>query len=165
IPDRIATITIIPDSYLYQLPMDVLPMEKPAQSYSYGSTRYFIEKYTTRYLTSLNDFSVTEENKAPSDYQWSFSGYGVSKFEGYNNENLVPLPFARKEVESIKDKLTKPSDRKTFSGRSAQKPSFIATARKSRFLPLATNSEISKCTPPSSSIYMSNGGQPQDSTL
>ncbi|HLR32271.1 MAG TPA: CHAT domain-containing protein [Fodinibius sp.] len=165
IPDRMATITIIPDSYLYQLPVDVLPMEKPAHSYSYGSVRYFIEKYTTRYLTSLNDFDVTEDNKVSSDYQWNFSGFGVSEFEGYNNQNLVPLPFAREEVESIKDKLTELTDRKTFSGRSARKSSFIATAPKSRILHLATHSEISERNPLFSSIYLSNGNQQHDSTF
>src|SRR5699024_10254563 len=111
------------------------------------SARYFIEKYTTRYLTSLNDFNSAGKNKPASDYKWNFTGYGVSDFAGYNNPNLVPLPFASKEVKNIKEKLTELSGRETFSGNTSQKSTFAETAPQSRILHLATHSEISERDP------------------
>ncbi|MDZ7683096.1 MAG: hypothetical protein U5J63_15665 [Fodinibius sp.] len=66
IPDRIEQLTVIPDSYFYQLPVDILPMTKVNQSYSYGQATYLIEKFRTQYLTSLEDFQNDADARAPS---------------------------------------------------------------------------------------------------
>lgn len=152
LPDRFENITVIPDTYLYQFPVDILPLEPPQNSYSYGSTSYLIEKYNINYLTSLNDFrrEKTDANTV-NQHRWSYLGYGVSKFD---NRSLVPLPFAGTEVKGIASQLTEFSDNHTFIDDASSKKAFTSSAPHGRILHLATHSEISEQDPLFSTIYM-----------
>lgn len=155
IPDRIEQITLIPDSYFYQLPLDILPMEKPSNSYSFGEATYLIEKFRTQYLTSLADFK--SNSKQPQlQNKLSYTGYGVSNFEGYNNESLVSLPYAQTEVTNIASKLTNLSNIQTFVNEQSTKSTFKKTAPESQIIHLATHSEVSERDPMFSTVYLSN---------
>ena len=165
IPDRINEVTVIPDSYLYQLPIDVLPLKKPVHHYSYGATTYFIEKYRTHYLTSLDDFYTQRKRTHTSNYQWNYTGYGASSFKGYQNKNLVPLPYASKEVKLIKDKLSHLTKLQTYTDASSRKNTFAQTAPQSRILHLATHSEVSERDPLFSTIYLGSESENQDNSF
>lgn len=163
LPGRIEEITIIPDSYLYQLPVDVLPIEKPAHKFSYGESRYAVERFDIHYLTSLNDFKTkTQDNTA---HDWSYIGYGVSNFDGFPDKSLVPLPFAETEVNTIKDRLTHLKNLKTYTNSASQKETFSQSAQNGNILHLATHSEVSERDPLFSTIYMANNSTETDSTF
>ncbi len=152
LPSHVNRLTIIPDSYLYQLSMDVLPLSAPSNSYSYGQGNYLIERYETNYLTSLGDFdSPKSQGKS---YNYGYVGYGVSSF-GDERKALVPLPEAQVEVESISNQLTAFNDRKSFLNANATEQSFRENAPKARILHMATHSEVSGQDPMFSSIYLS----------
>jgi CHAT domain-containing protein len=155
IPDRVTDITVIPDSYLYQLPIDILPLEKPAHRYSYGATTYFTEKYKTHYLTSLDALTEDDRDTPKSDYRWNYTGYGISNFSTADNQKLVPLPFAEKEVTAVKNQLTNLKNMQTFTNKDSKKKTFTNTASQTRVLHLATHSEISERDPLFSTIYLS----------
>ncbi len=165
IPARIEKVTVIPDSYLYQLPIDILPLTEPTHSYSYGETTYLIEKYKTQYLTSLNDFSNPGKVSTNARNQISYVGYGVSNFSGYQDKSLVPLPFAEKEVQSIAQELTHMSDVQIFTNNSSTKKTFTSTAPKARILHMATHSSVSEQDPMFSTVYMSKSEPAADSTF
>lgn len=165
IPDRIQKVTVIPDSYLYQLPIDVLPLTKPVHSYSYGETTYLIEKYRTQYLTSLNDFGNSSEPLIKDKNSISFVGYGVSDFSNYQNNSLVPLPFAKKEVKTIADKLTNLQRVQTFVNNASTKQTFMKTAPHAQILHMATHSSVSERDPMFSSIYMNKSATTPDSAF
>jgi len=154
IPVWVDRLTIIPDSYLYQLPIDALPIKSEAFGYSYGGATYVVEKYKTHYLTSLNDFRPN--NSPRKKYKLDFAGYGVSKFPSYTNkQNLVPLPHAESEVSTIVGNLSNMSSRKAYLDTASTEKVFKETASSARILHLATHSELSDRDPLFSTIYMS----------
>jgi CHAT domain-containing protein len=165
IPDRIEKITFIPDSYFYQLPMDILPLEKPDHSYSFGEVRYVIEDFRTQYLTSLENFRSESDSKQTAHNSLNYIGYGVSNFSGYNKKSLVPLPFAQTEVTSIADRLTHLSDVQTYINEQSTKSAFNKTAPQANIIHLATHSEVSERDPMFSTVYMSKAGNSADSTF
>lgn len=164
IPDRIEQVTLIPDSYFYQLPIDILPLDKPTHSYSYGEVTYAIEKFRTQYLTSLEDFQKPKD-KIRAHNQLNYVGYGVSNFSGYQKKSLVPLPFAQTEVTKIADRLNNLSNVQTYINNQSTKSTFTHTAPKASIIHLATHSEVSQQDPMFSSIYMSKAGSRSDSAF
>ncbi|TYP92548.1 Tetratricopeptide repeat-containing protein [Fodinibius salinus] len=164
LPTHLKQLTIIPDRYLYQLPVDILPISKPDKSYSYGQTTYAIEQFRTRYLTSLSNFFNRRKQKMGKKHNFDFVGYGISNFNNYNNQSLVPLPYAEEEVIALKNSLTHLKNTKTVINQNATKEDFIRTAPKADILHMATHSTVSERDPMFSAIYMNNG-QRTDSTF
>jgi len=160
LPSWIDTITIIPDSYLYQLPIDILPVEIPSESYSYGEVTYRVERFKTHYVTSINDLAEPEVDRTA--HKFDFTGYGISSFPTEDNLNLVPLPFAKSEVEQITHNLTNLADRKFYLDSLSTVAAFKASAPETRILHLATHSEISEQDPLYSTIYMSRNQNPDN---
>ncbi|MBN2732432.1 MAG: CHAT domain-containing protein, partial [Balneolaceae bacterium] len=159
LPDHVNKLTIIPDSYLYQLPLDILPVNPPAHGQSYGEATYLIERFRTNYMTSLNDFKAIASNKA--DHTYNYAGFGVSSF-GEDRKALVPLPQAKAEIKNISDQLTALNHKKSFINDAATEQAFRQSAPKARILHMATHSEVSGRDPMFSSIYLSRGQQNSD---
>lgn len=163
IPEWINTITVIPDSYLYQLPIDILPVSQPDFSYSYGETEYLIESFNTNYMTSLNDF---REPVSKSSFKRDFAGYGVSNFDSYGKgKDLVALPYAQNEVDNIVDELSNLEQKAAYLNESSSEQTFKETAPESRILHLATHSELSDRDPLFSTIYMNADSASSDEEL
>lgn len=163
LPSRVNKLTVIPDSYLYELPVDILPLTRPDSQHSYGSTTYLVERFNTHYLTSLSDFNT--QSKYNRDYKWNFVGYGVSDFQSYINESLVPLPYAQTEVSSILESLTNLTNKTAFVDSASSKDVFKSTAKDARILHLATHSEVSERDPLFSSIYLSQNDATEDASF
>ncbi|WP_445665067.1 CHAT domain-containing protein [Fodinibius sp. AD559] len=165
IPDYVDKITLIPDSYFYQLPLDILPLEKPSKSYSYGEATYAIEKFKTQYLTTLEDFKTPNRSSSASKTQMNYVGYGVSNFDNYTNQSLVPLPYAQSEVIQIAESLTNLSQVETYINEQSTKSTFKQTAPHSQVLHLATHSEVSERDPMFSTVYFNKSTAGTDSTF
>ncbi len=163
IPSRIEQVTLIPDSYFYQLPIDILPLEEPTHSYSYGQAKYVIEEFRTQYLTSLEDFQ-NPRKKVSTNNPLSYVGYGVSNFSGYQKKSLVPLPYAQTEINNIASRLGNLSDIQTFVNEQSTKSTFTQTAPKANIIHLATHSEVSLNDPMFSSVYMSKTSSSADTS-
>jgi len=162
LPSWVNTLTVIPDSYLYQLPLDILPLQNNGYDYSYGEATYVVEKFKTHYLTSLNDFIPHEKTK--KDYEWDFVGYGVSDFNSYaNKKSLVPLPYATSEVTNIISNFSNIAEKAAYLDTASSEETFKETASKSRILHLATHSELSQRDPLFSTIYMNPDQDTDDS--
>mgnify|MGYP000701635297 CR=1 FL=1 len=163
IPSRIEQVTLIPDSYFYQLPIDILPLEEPTHGYSYGQAKYVIEEFRTQYLTSLEDFQ-NPRKKVSTNNPLSYVGYGVSNFSGYQKKSLVPLPYAQTEINNIASRLGNLSDIQTFVNEQSTKSRFTQTAPKANIIHLATHSEVSLNDPMFSSVYMSKTSSSADTS-
>jgi|GEM_PF-350264 len=153
IPPYIKSITLIPDSYLYQLPLDVLPTQKPEHNYSFGSTHYMVEKYQIHYLTTLQELYRDDYKK---NFKNDFVGFGLSDFKDYTDKNLVPLPFATTEVQKADHQLTHLKHKKIFLRDNATKNEFKSVASNAKIIHLATHSEVSNRDPLFSTIYLHN---------
>lgn len=155
IPSGITLLTVIPDNYLYRLPLGILPTQKPKSSISFGSAHYLIEDYNIRYFTSLNDF-VDNSRRYKSDSDTDFSAFAVSDFRGFENTNLPSLPYATEEARNVYAKLDNFKNKSIFLEDDATKSSFIYGASNSRIIHVATHSEVSEQDPLFSTIYLNN---------
>ncbi len=163
IPSIITHLTVIPDNYLYRIPLEVLPVKKPESTTSYGSTRYLIEDYSIKYFTSLNEFHDNTRTRK-SNQGISFSAFALSNFELSGNERLSSLPFATKEVREISGHMRNFENQEIFLERNATKTSFLDMVANSEIIHVATHSEVSEHDPLFSTIYLrddaGNGFEP-----
>ena len=153
IPDRIKNITVIPDNYLYRIPLEVIPTGSPNSPTSFGSTRYMIEDYTFRYFTSLSEFSSNSRKKT-SSLANDFSAFAISYFDDFEDRNLASLPYATKEVRMVGDVLTNFESRSIYIGDNASKNNFKRQIEDSRIVHIATHSEVSEKDPLFSTIFL-----------
>ncbi len=166
IPGYIKTLSVIPDNYLYRIPVDILPTEKPDHSYSYGSTHYMIENYEIKYFTSLNELLGNTRNER-STASTGFSAFAISDFSDLTSGNLPSLPFATQEVRDIDKILNSVENKRIFIEDEATKEAFKSIAGNSRVIHIATHSEVSEQDPLFSTIYLneSNGVKNTNSAL
>ncbi|MBO6523810.1 MAG: CHAT domain-containing protein [Balneolaceae bacterium] len=151
----ITSVTVIPDNYLYRLPLGILPIEQPRSSISYGSTEYLIEKLDIHYFTSINEL-VNNSRGVSSDALYDFSAYALSDFSNFAAQNLPSLPFATEEVKSITSSLRNFDKKNIFLETEATKASFLQGAANSKIVHVATHSEVSEQDPLFSTIYLNN---------
>lgn len=155
---------IIPDGFLYELPLGILPVNSPQTSYSYGSAHYLIENHPISYYTSLKNFEHTFHEKN-HHYKTDFLGIGISKFNGLSStlsggKTLAPLPFTQVEVSKIDSLLPYPaSKKKLFLGKEGTEKAFRKWVSSAKIIHLATHSEVYYENPLFSVIYLD-----QDST-
>ncbi|GAB5566130.1 MAG: hypothetical protein Wins2KO_31930 [Winogradskyella sp.] len=155
IPEGATSLTVIPDNYLFRLPLDILPIEKPESINSYGSTHYLLEDFDIKYYTSLNNY-LTDSRKQIKKYKLDFSAFALSDFSGFENKNLQSLPFATKEVRSINESLRNLETKSIFLENDAEKSTFLESAKSSKIVHVATHSEVSEQDPLFSIIYLNN---------
>jgi CHAT domain-containing protein len=155
IPDHISQISVIPDNYLYRIPLEVLPTKKPDSPISYGSSKYLIEDYSFRYFTSLKEF---DGNRRSFDKktEYEFSGFAISDFKMFTGTDLPSLPYATVETNNISNILTSLSNKKVYTGDAATKAIFKEKISSSRLIHVATHSEVSEQDPLFSTIYLKN---------
>lgn len=158
LPSFAENLILIPDSYLFQLPIDIIPTTQPANNYSFGGTSYIIEQFQTEYLTSLNELVYGPDNER--SFTWDYVGFGISTFEGSKSE-LMPLPYAPREVNQISEVLQNLDQRQTIIEKQSTESAFREMAPHARILHLATHSTVSESDPLFSTIYMS---APEDSS-
>lgn len=159
VPVTANTLIVLPDSYLHQLPLAVLPVRAPENAGSYGSTRYLIEDKRVRYLISLNDLFL---GSTDSVFSHDFTGFGISDFSTENGRNLVPLPRAPQEIRDVSQKLYRFENRNILLDEDATTASFRRVAADSRILHMATHSEISASDPLFSRLYLHQGSSRND---
>jgi hypothetical protein len=151
LPTHISKLVIAPDSYLYQLPLDVLPVTAPNSAISYGSSEYLIEKIEVNYINNLQEFMRNERHNF---YELDFTGIGISDFAHTSDGQLLSLPNAVYEIEQIASRTNRINRKKTLIESEATPRSFMANAPNSRILHLASHSKISENDPLFSTIYL-----------
>jgi CHAT domain-containing protein len=155
IPDHISQISVIPDNYLYRIPLEVLPTRKPDSPISYGSSNYLIEDYSFRYFTSLKEFDGNRRG-FDTETENDFSGFAISDFKMFTGTDLPSLPYATVETNNISNILTSLNDKKVYTGDAATKAIFKEKISSSRLIHVATHSEVSEQDPLFSTIYLKN---------
>lgn len=160
----ISSITVIPDNYLYRLPIAILPTQKPVSPVSYGSARYLIEDFEVNYFTSLNEI-LNNSRKTKSNTNFDFSAYALSDFSDFENQDLPSLPFATEEVKNITAKLENFDRKNIFLEAEATKTAFLEGAATSKIIHVATHSEVSEQDPLFSTIYLNNNSSKELESL
>lgn len=158
LPQDKPEVLFVPGSTLYRIPIDILPIEKPVSSISYGAARYLIEEKTIYYLSSVQEFF---RNFRPysKTFPISLNAYGISSFEHLNGEGLVPLPYATKEVQSLSSNLNTFDNKQIFTGKEATKERFTNLVSGSKIVHLATHSEVSEQDPLFSTIFLKSAAK------
>ncbi|MEX0928838.1 MAG: CHAT domain-containing protein, partial [Balneolales bacterium] len=62
VDDSYNKLIVVPDGFLYRLPLDVLPVSGALSDHSFGSARYLIEDFAVTYVNSLKDFEDVERS-------------------------------------------------------------------------------------------------------
>jgi len=164
LPDDKPEVLFIPGSYLYRIPIDILPVEPPVSPVSYGAASYFIEEKKVYYLSSIQEFFKNFRSKN-SSFDISLNAYGISDFNAIKEKELVPLPFAKKEAEAIETGLQSFANKKVFIGEQATKEHLVDFMPQSGIVHLATHSEVSERDPLFSTVYLNrdkNTGKDDD---
>ncbi len=157
-PDHIRHISVIPDNYMYRIPLDILPVSTPNSATSFGSTRYLIEDYSFKYFTSMKEFALND--RVPSvNMNTDLSAFAISYFEDFDQTGLPSLPYATKEVRMIEGVLDNLDSKQLFIGDNATKSSFKDQIEQSSIVHIATHSEISEKDPLFSTIYLKSDDQ------
>ncbi len=156
IPDRIRHIYVIPDGPLYSLPVEILPITKPASDFDYRSANYLVEKYSVSYSNSLSDITGSR-NSSHRDFHYDMAGFGIRNFSDAGHPHLTDLPFGTFEVTKSTEALNQFSRKKLFLDSESTTENFRAMAGNSRIIHIATHSTIDRANPLYSSLYMYNG--------
>ncbi len=154
LPSYVNQLVIAPDSYLYQLPLDVLPVKPPASATSYGAAEFLIERMEVRYINNLQELM---RNERRGFYELDFTGIGISDFQYTGAEQLISLPKATQEIELIVQKLDRAKNKRSILESDATPQAFSSSASNSRILHLASHSKISENDPLFSTIYLHPG--------
>ena len=163
LPADITSIIMMADGYLHQLPLDVIPINKPASAFSYGTANYLVEEVDTRHLNHLGE--LFETNSENQEFERDFSGFGVADFQNESTgRDLITLPRAPDEIRSISDNLTRFSQKHEFTELNATPQTFRQAAGNSRILHMATHSEISESNPLFSRIHLVPDPESTDQT-
>lgn len=159
LPENIRKLTVIPDNFLYRIPLEVLPTQLPTAAFSYGNISYMIEKYHFSYYTSLQEF--VQNRRAGYNFRTTtdFSVFAISDFSEFDFTNLPSLPFAVTEAANVSNKLSALEIKHIFTGQNATKQKFIDATKDSRIVHVATHSEISEQNPLFSTIYLKGENQ------
>ncbi len=163
IPASVDRISVVPDNYLYRIPLEVLPTKVPNSDISFGSSHFMIEDFTFEYFTSLADYIYN--NRLPhSNTKNDFSAFAISNFSDFANELLPSLPYATQEVQQIEKSLSvfSATNKNIYTGDRATKQNFTREIGESKIVHLATHSEVSEQDPLFSIIYLKNSDE--DST-
>ncbi|MDG5766371.1 CHAT domain-containing protein [Balneolales bacterium ANBcel1] len=160
IDDRHSNYYVIPDGFLYHIPLEILPLNSVSGDYSYGEATYLIEHASVSYANSLKDLEAAFDHTPATAHSLDFLGFGISHFEGQESRlmtgrNLPPLPLAEREVTEISNRLDRLTNNVYHHSQTSTKNAFRNYSGKSRILHLASHSEVFETDPLYSPIYMS----------
>lgn len=154
-----SNVIVIPDAFLYGIPLEVLPISIPSSGYSYGSVRYLIETHSISYSNSIDDYIKRQRDQSSVNFMVNFLGFGVSSFDfgtTTSNERLSPLPYAISEIESSADVMKKVGNVTVYLNQFATRDQLYSFAEKSRIVHLASHSQVNSIDPLFSKIYLQN---------
>lgn len=92
-----SNLIIIPDNYLYRIPLDILPTQRPTSNVSYGSTEYLIEDFDIEYFGSLQEYIANSRHDYQT-FETDLSVFAISDFTDFSSNYLPSLPFATQEA-------------------------------------------------------------------
>ncbi|TVQ13839.1 MAG: CHAT domain-containing protein [Balneolaceae bacterium] len=152
---------VIPDGFLYRIPLETLPVAPVSSSFSFGSAKYMVESFSISYLNSILDLINHTERTPKLTHNRDFAGFGVSNFNRpvqspYGTQELSPLPYAEIEVNEISSTITNLTNIVTKVGRESTERNFRNYAADSKILHVASHSEVFHNDPLFSLIYLNN---------
>ncbi|MFU8860981.1 MAG: CHAT domain-containing protein [Cyclonatronaceae bacterium] len=159
---------VIPDGFLYRIPIETLPVEPVTSSYSFGSAKYMVEDFSISYLNSVLDLNTYAGRTPAMAHSRDFTGFGVSSFNRpvqtpYGTRELSSLPYAEIEVNQISSAITNLTNFEIKTGEHSTEKNFRNYAADSRILHIASHSEVFHNDPLFSLIYLNNEDGDTDS--
>jgi len=153
--DSDSDLIIIPDNYLYRIPLEILPISRPNGIQNFGSTTYLIEEFNFEYFTSLHEFH-TMLRGSTNNFETELSAFAISDFSGFDVNYLPTLPFASQEVRSIADRLDSFERKNLYLENNATKSTFLNEVSDAKIVHIATHSEVSEQDPLFSTIFLND---------
>lgn len=168
-----ARLLIVPDYFVYQIPAEILPVNRTKGPFNYGSAIYLIENMAVSYQNSLADIVTQSTRNRNQSFGTNFVGVAVSSFEGVGRSttshtilgvdetqterttrSLSSLPYAKVEIERSYSLLDWLPNRKKFIDSEGTKSNLISNATDTRILHIASHSEVYNSNPLFSVIHL-----------
>ncbi|MDI6401047.1 CHAT domain-containing protein [Balneolaceae bacterium ANBcel3] len=160
--DSFDNLYVIPDGFLYQIPIETLPISNINGAYRYGEASYMIERVSVSYANSLKDLERAFTSTPTTQHDIDFTGFGISSFDRVSSQldrerSLPPLPLAEREVKDIADRLTRFESVRIHTSGDGTELNFRRKASRSKILHIASHSEVFESDPLYSLIYLTPG--------
>ncbi|KPP95253.1 MAG: CHAT domain [Bacteroidetes bacterium HLUCCA01] len=141
---------VIPDAFMYRIPVEALPVHRPEGRGQFGLATYLIEHYRVSYQNSLSDLVRLRNRKRGTDFAREFTGTAISDFDfnngmtqlGTSRYRLASLPFAREEIQESARILSRFGQTKTLLNEQGTPAQVRAAARDTRILHIASHSFV-----------------------
>ncbi len=156
-----STIIVVPDNYLYRIPLEIFPSSTPEGPTSYGSTKYLIEKFNFEYFASLQEYHSDTRNSSVN-FNADLSAFAISDFSNFEDSYLPTLPFATQEARTISNLLSRFKEKNIYMESEATKTAFLDDISNSKIVHIATHSEVSEQDPLFSTIYLNDQNNNSD---
>lgn len=148
--DNTRRLFVIPDAFLYQIPLEILPRNKTPEPYQFGLAQYLIEDMAISYQNSLNDLYRVRQRVRGSGFDQDYVGIAISQFD-FIRENrgvagsrfsLANLPFAKAEIEKSYSLLSALPNKSIYVDEQGTPGTLMRTAGNSRILHIASHSLV-----------------------
>ncbi len=140
----------LPDGPLHRIPIEILPVNRPENSTSFGAVTYLIEATSVTYATSLHE--LTSHQRKRNTHTHDYIGIGISRLATF--PALSPLPYAEMEIRRIVSTMTRFARSLMLLGNDATEHRIKNTATDTRVLHVASHSEVNMIDPLFSVIYV-----------
>lgn len=167
LPENLKSLYVIPDGFLYELPLEMFPLGQVTGPQAYGEARYLVESVAISYANSLRDLQRAFEQPRQRSYAIDLLAMGISIFSDEQSRlgtgfTLSPLPLAEEEVRRISDRLNRTPEHRLFLGEDSRESAFRTYAPDARIIHIASHSEVYETDPLYSVIYLQNEDDPHN---
>lgn len=157
--DKLQRLSVIPDAFFYDIPLEIMPVQHSGGPFSYGSARYLIEDVPVSYQSSVSDMVFQRKNPIRRSFELEYLGIGISDFRQSGHflptrGTLAQLPYATVEIESAYNIFSASGNGRKLLNEQSSRQQFMDLAGRSRILHVATHSEVYASDPLFSVIHL-----------
>ena len=167
LPGNLKSLYVIPDGFLYELPLEMFPQGQVSGPMAYGETHYLVESVAISYANSLRDLQRAFGQQPQRSYAIDLLAMGISIFSGEESRlgtgfALSPLPLAEEEVRRISNRLDRTPNHRLFLAGESRESAFRAHSSDARIIHIASHSEVYESDPLYSLIYLHGDNDPHN---
>jgi CHAT domain-containing protein/lipopolysaccharide biosynthesis regulator YciM len=168
--ERTNRLFMIPDGFMYQIPVEILPRNRTDAPFQFGLAHYLIEDIAVSYQNSLSDLLRLKSRPRQGGFTSDYVGVGISNFDFVHAQSTTPssrftmgnLPFAKTEIEESYRTLDPLAHRLKFLDDEGTILNVIQNATNSRIIHIASHSLVYDTDPLFSVIQLYGGNSDEN---
>lgn len=142
---------IIPDGFMYQIPVEIFPRNPTDAPFQFGMAHYLIEDMAVSYQNSLNDLLRVKTRPRERNFAREYLGVGISQFDFMEDAHpdrafawstLNALPYAYEEIQQSYNLLAKFGNRTRLLDSEGTISNVLSYITDSRIVHIASHSLV-----------------------